>query len=405
MEGYSAETAMVKEEIRTAIHHLKRWMKPKRVKTPLLHFPSKSRIESRPLGVTLILAPWNYPFQLCLIPLVAAIAAGNCAVVKPSRMSPTTGKVIEKIIAETFAPEYVACVDLTADSYDDILAEKYDSIFFTGSESVGKKVMAEAAKQLTPVTLELGGKSPCIVESSADIPVTARRIVWGKFLNAGQTCVAPDYILVDRKIAPALIEALQQTITAMFGKNPVTNPDFPHIISDRHFQRLISLLPGSGDKEKIITGGENDPRTRKIAPTLIANTDFDSPVMQEEIFGPLLPIIEYDDLDETVRFLQRRPSPLALYLFTRNKQIEKDVLPALRFGGGCVNDTIVHLANPALPFGGVGASGMGQYHGQHGFETFSHQQSILTKGLWLDLPFRYAPYTEKIFRLMRLLMR
>ena len=405
MESYLTEISVVTQEIRYALAHLARWSRPVRVPTPLVHFPAKSRIYHDPLGVVLILAPWNYPFQLAVAPLVAAIAAGNCAVVKSSRMSPAVGKKIAEMIADIFPPEYVACVDSALDSNDDILAERYDHILFTGSEAVGKSVMAAAARNLTPVTLELGGKSPCIVDETADIELSAKRIVWGKFLNAGQTCVAPDFILVHRSVKGALIEALKKSVAALYSETPLASRDLAKIVNVRHWERLVQLLPGPSEREIIVFGGEVDRENRRIAPTILDQVTFDSPVMREEIFGPILPILEYDSLDETLETLQKRPTPLALYLFTKNRAMERRVFETLRFGGGCVNDTVVHLSNHHLPFGGVGPSGMGAYHGRTGFETLSHRKSVLHKGLWFDVPLRYPPYLAKIFRLVRLILR
>ena len=405
MEGYLTEVAVVQQELRYARRHLKSWAKPRRVATPWVHWPAKSFVLYEPKGVVLTLAPWNYPFQLCLAPVVGAIAAGNCVMVKPSKISANVSRVINVILGEVFQPEYVACVDLSANSYEEILDQPYHHILFTGSEYVGKLVMSAAAKHLSPVTLELGGKSPCIIDPSADLKLTSRRIVWGKFLNCGQTCVAPDYILVHRSIRDRLVEELKSRILEMYGENPLENPDYPKIINQRHFERLVNLIPGPEEKGKILFGAQADEAARKISPTLLGDISFDCRVMQEEIFGPILPIIAYDSLDETIRILQRRPKPLALYLFTQSRSIEHKVLSTLSFGGGCVNDAVVHFSNHHLPFGGVGASGMGAYHGKTSFETFSHAKSILKKSLWLDLPLRYPPYTDRIFKLVKMILR
>lgn len=436
MEGYLAEVGLVKEEIRFTLRYLKRWMKPERVATPMVHFPAGSRRYKDPLGVVLILAPWNYPFQLCIAPLAAALAAGNCVMLKPSRLAPAVGRVIESIVKEIFPPELAAVVpsprdghsERGADSprddnrrddnrqayreqtsqklwYQEILNLPYDHIFFTGSERVGKEVMAAAAKHLTPVTLELGGKSPVLVDATADLPLAARRIVWGKCLNAGQTCVAPDYVLVQRERFCELVEELKKEIARQYGEDPLAGNDLPKIISERHFHRLTDLIEEERAGEAVLFGGKSDPANRRIAPTLIGPARFDSPAMREELFGPLLPIIPFGDLSTVIEQLCRRPTPLALYLFTRNKCVERQVIGQLRFGGGCINDTVVHLANPRLPFGGVGASGMGSYHGKAGFDTFSRVKSVLKKGLWLDLPFRYPPYKELFFRVVRCIMK
>ena len=404
-EGYMTEVSVVKQEIRYARRHLRRWAKPRRVATPHIHFPARSTIYTEPCGVVLILAPWNYPFQLCMAPLVGAIAAGNCGIVKPSKISANVSRVIGKILSDVFSSEYIACVNLVENSYEDILAESFDHILFTGSEYVGKLVMSAAAKHLTPVTLELGGKSPCIVDPSADVALAAKRIAWGKFLNSGQTCVAPDYILAHKSVAKPLIEELKKNIVAFYGERPLENPDYPKIINRRHFERLADLFPGPEEREKILFGGEVSLAAMKIAPTIITRVSFESRVMQEEIFGPLLPVIEYENLDETIQLLQRKPSPLALYLFTRSQSAEHKVIGALRFGGGCVNDTVIHFSNHHLPFGGVGASGMGAYHGRLSFETFSHHKGILKKSNWYDMPLRYPPYTERIFKLIKMILR
>ena len=410
MEGYLAEVGLVKEEIRYTLRHLKQWRKPERVITPMVHFPAVSRRYKDPLGVALIMAPWNYPFQLCAAPLAAAVSAGNCVMLKPSRLAPAVGKVVESMVGDIFAPEHVAVVPPAGEKdpgqwYREILDLPYDHIFFTGSERVGKEVMAAAAKHLTPVTLELGGKSPVIVDGSADLALAARRIAWGKCLNAGQTCVAPDYVLVQRKCFDGLVEQLKKQIVRLYGKDPLAGSDLPRIISDRHFDRLSALIDEERAAGAVLFGGTGEKEKRRIAPTLIGPAGFDSPTMREEIFGPLLPIIPFDDLSGVIERLQARPLPLALYLFTRDKGIERRVIGSLRFGGGCVNDTVVHLANPRLPFGGVGASGMGSYHGRAGFDTFSRVKSVLKKGLWLDLPFRYPPYKELFFRVVRGMMR
>lgn len=405
MEGYGTEVALVKQEIRYARAHLKSWMARRRVPTPIVHWPAKSFVSPEPKGVVLILSPWNYPFQLTLAPLVAALAAGNCAVVKPSRNSPRVTKTIQTLLDEIYSPEYVACVNMELNTYEEILAEDYGHIFFTGGEYSGIQVMKAAALHLTPVTLELGGKSPCLVDETADIPLAAKRIAWGKFLNAGQTCVAPDYLLVHERVAQPLVEEMKKNVVTFYGENPLENSDYPKIINHRHFQRLLDLLPTRNDPEKIAFGGYGDERTEKIEPTIITDAQFESRAMKEEIFGPILPVLVYQNLDDTIRDLQRRPLPLAFYLFTKNRETENKVLSHLRFGGGCVNDTVIHCASHHLPFGGVGGSGIGAYHGKTGFETFSHYRGIIKKATWCDLPFRYPPYTEKMFCLLRWIMR
>lgn len=401
MEGYLTETSLVQTEIKYALKHLNTWVRPKKVKTPIAHFPSKSAIYKEPYGVVLVLSPWNYPVQLCLAPVVGAIAAGNCVIIKPSKSSMNVAKVLEKVINTAFESKYVYCLAPNGDSYEELLAEKYDYILFTGSERVGKWIMEAAAKHLTPVTLELGGKSPCIVTESSDIDLAAKRIAWGKFLNAGQTCVAPDYILVHHTKKKELIEKLKMSIKQLYGENPLTNPDYPKIISQHHYHRLLDLT----QNEKIALGGVGNESNLKIAPTILEDISFESPVMQEEIFGPILPIITFKSLDEVIRELVPRPHPLALYLFTRSKEDERKITSRIIYGGGCINDVIVHLANHHLPFGGVGSSGMGVYHGRKSFDTFTHEKGVLKKALWLDIPLRYAPYTEKGFKLARKIMK
>jgi aldehyde dehydrogenase (NAD+) len=391
-EGYVTEIGMVLEEISFILKHLKRWMKPKRVKTPLTQFPSKSRIYSEPYGVSLIMSPWNYPFQLTISPLVGALAAGNCAILKPSNYSYHTSAVIAKMISETFDPDYVTTVLGGREANQDLLQQEFDYIFFTGGTNVGKIVMEASSKHLTPISLELGGKSPCIVDETAKIDLAARRIVWGKFVNAGQTCVAPDYLLVHKSIKEKLIEAMKKYVNHFFQKPLEENSPFPKIINERHYQRLLDLII----KDKIVIGGNSNPKTNQIEPTVLDHVTWNDRVMQEEIFGPILPIIVYDDLKEALKQVEARPKPLALYLFTTSKQVEEYVLRNISYGGGCVNDTIVHLATSYLPFGGVGASGMGSYHGRASFDTFSHKKSIMKKSNNLDIPLRYPPYKENL---------
>lgn len=387
-ESYETELGMVRAEISCARKHLRSWAGTEKRKTPLAHFPAKSRVYKEPLGVVLILAPWNYPLQLTLSPLVSALCAGNCAIIKPSRYAPRTAEVVERVIARAFPPEYVAVVQGGGEVNRRLLELRFDHILFTGSTAVGREVMAAAAKHLTPVTLELGGKSPCIVEESANIELAARRIAWGKCINAGQTCVAPDYVLVDRRHAKKLVDRLEKYLRAFYGALPLMNPDYPRIVNEKHFDRLLGLM----EEEQAVFGGGSDREALKIEPTILLNVDTASPVMKEEIFGPLLPVIPYDRLDEALDFVKSGEKPLALYLFTRDRKVERKVLRTVSFGGGCVNDTIVHLANPHMGFGGVGESGMGAYHGKKGFDTFSHEKSVLKKSNRLDLPFRYPPY-------------
>lgn len=396
-EAYLTEIG-VTQEIDYAIKHLRTWAKPQKVSTSLTTFPSSAQIRSEPLGVVLIISPWNYPFQLMIAPLVGAIAAGNCALLKPSELAPHTSQIISQIIQATFAPNYIAVVEGGIEVSQALLEERFDHIFFTGGTAIGKVIMVAAAQHLTPVTLELGGKSPCIVDQDVHLEHTARRIVWGKFLNAGQTCVAPDYLLVDRQIKPALLAALQKTTREFYGNDPSQSPDYGRIISPRHFSRLADLLQG-----KILMGGETKAEERYIAPTLIDQVEWTDAIMQDEIFGPILPILEYDDLGEAIAQINARPKPLALYLFSKNKQVQNRVLQETSSGGVAINETIMQIAPHALPFGGVGSSGTGSYHGKFSFDTFSHRKSIFYKPFWLDIKLRYAPYAGKIEWVKRLM--
>lgn len=379
-------------EIDYAIKKIKSWTKPQQVSTPIDQFPATAKIVPEPLGVVLIIAPWNYPFALIMSPLVGAIAAGNCATLKPSEISPHTSEIIASIIEKTFDREYIAVVEGGVESSQQLLAEKFDRIFFTGGTAVGKIVMAAAAKHLTPVTLELGGKSPCIVDRDVNLEYTAKRIVWGKFLNAGQTCVAPDYLLVDKQIKPQLLDCLKSCITEFYGEDPATSPDYARIINEKHFHRLQAFLQDG----EIIIGGKADPENRYIAPTVLDNVNWDAPVMQEEIFGPILPVLEYPTIEEAIAQINGRPKPLALYLFSRNKTYQQMVLQQTSSGGVCLNDTVMQIGVDELPFGGVGNSGFGSYHGKASFDTFSHYKSVLTKSFLFDVPLRYAPYKGKM---------
>lgn len=391
-ESYMTEIGIVKEEIRYTQKHLRRWAKVRRVHTPLTQFPSRSFVYPEPYGVVLIMSPWNYPFQLTIAPLVGAICAGNCAVVKPSAYSPATSMVIQKMIRDLFDPSYVSVVVGGRAENEGLLNEHFDYIFFTGSMAVGKIVMEKAAKHLTPVSLELGGKSPCIVDETANISLAAKRIIWGKFLNAGQTCVAPDYVLVHRSVRDKLIKQMKKQVTKLYGKEPCYNNDFPKIINEKHFKRLQELWVG----EHIVTGGVVREETRQIAPTILSDVTWGSKVMEEEIFGPILPIVTYDSLVEVVRDINARPKPLALYFFTKSVSNEAYVMKHISYGGGCINDVIIHLATSEMPFGGVGASGMGGYHGKASFDTFTHEKSIVKKSNLLDIPLRYPPYKNHL---------
>jgi aldehyde dehydrogenase (NAD+) len=387
-EGYASEIGIVLKDIRFTLKYLRSWTNPRKVRTPLICFPSTSVVYAEPYGVVLIISPWNYPFQLSLAPLVAAMAAGNGCVLKPSEFAPETAAVISEMIAETFAEEYITAVEGDAETSQALLDQKFDYIFFTGSTAVGRKVMAAAAGHLTPVTLELGGKSPCIVDRDVEPQTTARRIVAGKYLNAGQTCIAPDYLLVHSRIKPVLVAHLQQQIVEFFGQNPQKSKDYPRIINRRHFDRLQGLLKDS----HIVFGGNADAQDLYISPTLVENVSWEDPVMQAEIFGPILPIIGYESLSDVIARINSLPSPLALYLFSNKDQVQKRIFNAVPFGGGCINDTLLQYVSPYLPFGGVGDSGIGSYHGQAGFETFSHKKSVLKRKLRFDFPIRYPPY-------------
>ena len=398
-ESWETEIGPVLQEISYAQRHLKSWMKPRRAKTSILHFPSSGKMIPEPYGTVLILSPWNYPVQLTLMPLAAAIAAGNCAVLSLPTASMHTSRVLEKLLADAFAEEHVRTYLGDIPTNTELLKEPFDYIFFTGSPRVGKIVMEAAAKNLTPVTLELGGKSPCIVDRTADIQLASRRIVWGKSLNSGQTCVAPDYILAEQSVKGRLCTALAEEYQKLYGNDPINNPDYPKIINGQHFERLVSLLEG----QKIISGGRYDRESRKMELTVLDSPDVHATVMEEEIFGPILPVLSYETLDEVKQFVNSRPKPLALYLFTRSEETERRIMEGIPFGGGCVNDTVVHLVNHGLPFGGVGNSGMGRYHGKFGFDTFTHYKGVLKKGNWLDLPVRYPPYGEKLGLLKKMM--
>ena len=389
-ESYMCETGLVLEEISYMLKHVQRFAGEKRVRTPLAQFHSRSYQKPSPYGVVLIMSPWNYPFMLTLSPLVDALAAGNTAVVKPSAYSPYTSEVLQTILSQCFDPQYVAVVTGGRAENTCLLKEHFDYIFFTGSQAVGKEVMRNAAEHLTPVTLELGGKSPCIVDQTADIKLAARRIVFGKYLNCGQTCVAPDYIYCHRAVKDRLIKEVQKQIQKQYGKQPLRNPNYGKIINEKHFDRILGLI----DEKKVVHGGNFDRKTLRIEPTVLDHVTFQDAVMQEEIFGPLMPVLTFDNLDDVIRKINSMPHPLALYFFTSDKAAAKKVTSRCGFGGGCINDTIIHLATTEMGFGGFGESGMGAYHGKIGFDTFSHYKSIVDKKTWIDLPMRYQPYRK-----------
>ena len=400
-ESYLCEVGLTLSELRYVRRHVKAWSRRRPALPSLAQLPGRCFLQPEPYGVVLILSPWNYPVLLTLEPLIGALAAGNCAVVKPSAYSPNTSAVLSALIEEALPQEHATVIQGGRQENQALLGQKFDYIFFTGSVSVGREVMAQAATHLTPVTLELGGKSPCIVDGTADLALAARRIVFGKFLNCGQTCVAPDYLLVQREKKDALLAQIAREIARMYGEHPLESPDYGKIINEKHFRRLLGLL----DSDKLVLGGERDPAALRIAPTILDNVTGEDPVMQEEIFGPILPVLPVDSLEEAIAFVRERPRPLALYLFTSSREAERRVFSQLSFGGGCVNDTILHLASSRLPFGGVGDSGMGAYHGKYSFFTFSHEKGILKTSTRLDVPLRYPPYTVRKERWARKLLK
>lgn len=401
MESYMCEIGLTLSELTWMQKHLRSLVREKRVATPLAQFAARSFRSPSPYGTVLIMSPWNYPVLLTLEPLIDAIVAGNTVVIKPSAYAEHTSAVLKEMLKECFPSEYVAVVTGGRAENKALLEQRFDKIFFTGGKTVGREVLRHAAEYLTPVTLELGGKSPCIVDKSAKIPLAAKRIVFGKYLNCGQTCVAPDYILCDRTVSDELILALQKEITTQFGEDPLKNPDYGKIINQKHYDRIMGLI----NPDKVVCGGCGDGQSLRIAPTIMKNVTFSDTVMGEEIFGPVLPILTYDTLEEAINIVEEHPHPLALYLFSEDKGAQKKVLELCHFGGGCINDTIIHLATSAMPFGGVGESGMGGYHGKTGFETFSHFRSIVDKKTWMDLPIRYQRYSRMKERLLRVFLR
>ncbi|KEI78106.1 aldehyde dehydrogenase [Clostridium botulinum A2 117] len=391
-ETFITEIGIVYDEINGAIKNIKKWSKPKKVKTPITNLLASSYIYNEPYGVALIMSPWNYPFQLIMAPLVGAISAGNCVLLKPSELAIETEKIIVKIIKDTFSDEYIGVITGGIEESTALLKEKFDYIFYTGGINVGKIVMKAAAEHLTPITLELGGKSPCIVDKDANIDLAARRIAWGKFLNAGQTCVAPDYLVVHRNIKEKLISSIENYIVEFFGENTFESEDYPRIINERHFKRLEGYLK----EGKIVSGGNTDINNLYIEPTIIEGINFENRIMEEEIFGPIFPVIEFENIDKVIDIVKNNPKPLALYYFSENKEKQEFIIKNISFGGGCINDTIMHLSTSTLPFGGVGSSGVGGYHGRASFDTFSHKKSILKKSNLIDVKIRYAPFKGKI---------
>lgn len=398
-ESYVSEISIVLEEIDYFIKHTKKLSRPKRVKTSLAHFPSISKVYKEPYGVVLVMAPWNYPFQLALAPLVGAIASGNCAVVKTSAESIYTGRIIREIIENIFTVEYVAVVEGSKGVSESLLEQKFDYIFFTGSVMVGKIVMTAAAKNLIPVTLELGGRSPCIIDETANIALAAKRIAWGKFINAGQTCVAPDFVMVHSSVKQEFLQQLTFYIEKFYSKEPHNNLAFPKIINSKHFDRIVNLI----NTNEVFYGGQTNSTTNQIAPTIIINPDLSSELMQNEIFGPILPVLTFREISQVFNLVENRPKPLALYLFTTSEQVKRNIIDTISFGGGCINDTIIHLANNNLPFGGVGDSGISNYHGKYSFETFTHSKAILEKQNWLDINLRYPPYKNDLSLIKRII--
>lgn len=399
-ESYMTEIGFVLHELIATIKQLKQWMKPQKVKTPLLSQPASSAIHSQPLGVCLIISPFNYPASLALSPLIAALAGGNCCVLKTSELTPNVSRVLEKLISTTFSADYVSCINGGVEEVTALLTQKFDHIFFTGSTEVGKIVMQQAAKNLTPVTLELGGKSPCIVCADANVDIAVKRIVYGKMLNAGQTCVAPDYVLVDESIKRVFLAKLKQRIELVYGVDASQSKDFGRMVSVKHTQRVGQLI----DADKVLVGGDVDIEKRYIAPTVVVDVALTDDIMQQEIFGPVLPIIGFTEFDEVISTIRALPShPLAAYIFSDDKSIQDLLLAKIQAGGVAINHCVQHLVNPHLPFGGVGNSGIGSYHGKHGFDCFSHKKSVLKAATWFDLALIYPPYKNKLALLKKVL--
>lgn len=399
METYATELGILHNEINFTIKKLKKWAKPKRVGQVLVNFPSRNYTIAEPYGAVLIIAPWNYPMQLALMPVIGAIAAGNTVVIKPSELTPNTSSTLKRLLNQWFKEEFIAVAEGGVETNQELLAQDFDYIFFTGSSRVGKIVMEAAAKNLAPVTLELGGKSPCVVDETADLKTTARRMAWGKCLNAGQTCVAPDYLLVQNTVQEKLLGYIKDSIREFYGVNPKLSPDFPRIVNEAHFDRLSAYLQDG----TVFCGGKTDREELYIEPTILTEVPLDTAVMEEEIFGPILPVVSFNDLNEAIHLINAKPKPLSLYVFTKNDKAENRILTECAFGGGAVNDVVAHLGNYNLPFGGVGNSGMGAYRGKYSFDTFSHTKSIMKKPFWLDVPFRYPPYKGKLKWIKRIL--
>ena len=398
-EAVLTETNYVISELKDTIKNLQKWAKPKKVFPSILNFPSTDYIYKEPYGKVLIIAPWNYPFQLALCPLVSAVAAGNQVVLKPSELTPKTSEIIAKIIKKTFPANHVEVIEGDLEVSQQLLSQRWDYIFFTGSVPVGKIVAKAAAENLTPVTLELGGKNPCIIDNTANLKLAAKRIVWGKFINAGQTCIAPDYILIQKDMKNHFLEFMKLEITKAYGENPKLSPDYARIVNEKNWLRLANMI----DENKVIFGGQTDIEDRYISPTLIDESSVDTLIMKDEIFGPLLPVLSYENESEISTIISKYEKPLSLYVFTEDKKFAQKIIKQYSFGGGCINDTVVHFSNKRLPFGGVGHSGIGAYHGSLSFDTFSHKKAIVKKANWLDLPMRYAPYKDKLKSIQKLL--
>lgn len=396
IEGLMTDLSFVRAEVDVLLAGLDEWSRPERVRVPLVQRPARAQVVREPLGVALVIAPWNYPVHLLLAPMAAALAAGNCVAGKPSEIAPATAAALGRLVPRHLDQRAVAIVEGGVPEARSLLAERFDHIFYTGNGRVGREVMEAAARHLTPVTLELGGKSPALVDRDADLAVAARRIAWGKFINAGQTCVAPDYVLVHRAVEDQLVDGIARAVRRFYGDDPASSPDYARIVSDRHFRRLTGLLEGSGagSRASVAVGGQADPATRYLAPTVLRDVGAGDPVMEEEVFGPILPVLAVQDMDEAAAFVRARPKPLALYVFSGSEATALKVVEGTSSGGVCVNGTVLHLAVHGLPFGGVGESGMGAYHGRHGFETFSHRRAVLTKPTRPDLPLAYPPYTR-----------
>lgn len=400
-ESYMCEVGLTLAELSYQIKHIKRWSRPKRHRTDLANFHGKSYSVFNPYGVVLVMAPWNYPFMLTMEPLIGAIAAGNCVVAKPSAYSPATSAVIRSILEKVFDEKYVAVVEGGREENTELLEQKFDYIFFTGGVTVGKLVMEKASRHLTPVSLELGGKSPCIIDRTANLKLAAKRLAFGKYLNLGQTCVAPDYLLIDSAVKEEFLEILIHTVKKMYGEKPLENKDYGKMINNKHYTRVMGLI----DQNKVVLGGEGRENELRIEPTILDNVTAADAVMQEEIFGPVLPVLTFNKIEEAAQFIGERPHPLALYIFSNDKKVQKFFTEKLAFGGGCINDTVLHLATSQMGFGGVGDSGMGAYHGIKSFHTFTHEKSILKKYNWIDMPMRYQPYRKMYDKMIRMFLK